>query len=121
MTGDSSTEGLTEHCRELARFDEAQRGVLGERVQRHEAYAKFMEEFAERAPEEIRKDFGVLGDAFGKIAEALEGVDLSPGATPDPEAVARLQEVIRTLDQAKLTKAGTNITAWVQENCTPER
>ena len=51
---------------------------------------------------------------MGSIAEALQGVDLGAGETPDPQALAKLAQ----LDATAATTASTNISTWVTENCT---
>ena len=45
-----------------------------------------MQKFADEAPEDIRDDFQTLADAYSKIADALDGVDLGSGETPPAEA-----------------------------------
>ena len=44
--------------------------------------ADAMQKFADEAPEDIQDDFQTLADAYSKIADALDGVDLSSGDTP---------------------------------------
>jgi polyhydroxyalkanoate synthesis regulator phasin len=83
-----------------------------------EQTAKFFEEFADKTPQAIRGDFKVIAAAYVKIAKALEGVDLSSGKAPDPQAIAKLQKVASEIDQASVTKAETHIASWVQTNCT---
>ena len=67
-------------------------------------------------PEEIRDDFQVLADAYEKIAQALEGVDLS-SETPPADAIAKLAQLSQEIDSAALTEASQNISDWTQENC----
>ena len=68
-------------------------------------------------PEEIRADFQTINEAFGTLVEALKGVDLSGGKTPDAATLAKLQQAMAKIDQAKVTAANAHITAWVQQNC----
>ncbi len=75
------------------------------------------DELADRVPEEIRDDYQVLADNFKEFAEALEGVDLSSGATPDAETLAKLQQAASSMDQPEVRQASENIEAWVSENC----
>jgi hypothetical protein len=79
--------------------------------------AKAFDELASKAPREIKADFETINTAFGKLAEALEGVDLSGTKAPDQETVAKLQTALSEIDQAKLSEASANIAAWAQENC----
>ena len=59
----------------------------------------------------------MIANAYKKIAEVMKDVDLTSGQTPDPDTLAKLQKVQGEIDQAELTKANTNITAWVKKNC----
>ena len=116
---DSDTSGLagSEECRELVTLGSKVTEALGGSGDANlEETQEFLDGFADDAPEEIRDDFEVIAEAYGKIAEALEGVDLT-STTPDPEALAKLQELSSEIDQAELQEANTNITAWVTENC----
>ena len=60
----------------------------------------------------------MLANAMDEIAEALKDVDLSSGATPDPETIQKLQELGQTLDNAEIQQASDNLEAWATENCT---
>jgi len=83
-----------------------------------EEAAQAMKDFADQAPEEIRDDFQTLADAYGKIAEALQGVDLSSGQAPPADVMAKLAEISSEIDTAAVTAASANISAWTTENCT---
>src|SRR3954469_14003430 len=75
------------------------------------------DEMAQKAPAEIKDDFQTIDDAFQKMADALQGVDLSGGKTPDAATLQKLQKLGTEIDQAKLTAAQTNISQWVTANC----
>ena len=79
--------------------------------------SRFFDEFADSAPEEIRADFRVLADAWEVYAEVLPDLQVEPGETPDPEALAKLQEATTSIDQQKVTAASARIEAWTTENC----
>src|SRR5262245_36048816 len=111
-----SFEGSAD-CLQLARLGAQVSEALSGTGADTEKTEEFLNEFADKAPEEIADDFQVIADAYSKIADALGDVDLASGETPDPEALAKLQELSTELDQAELQEANTNITAWVQENC----
>jgi hypothetical protein len=72
------------------------------------------DELAAAAPDDIKADFETLADYMTQVADALQGVDLTSGQTPDPSALAKLQGI----DATKATAASTNISKWVSENCT---
>jgi hypothetical protein len=82
-----------------------------------EDVSTFFDEFAEEAPDEIREDFQVLADAYEAYAEAIEGIDLQSGQTPDPEALQQLQEALTSIDQEEVTAASERISAWANDNC----
>jgi predicted small secreted protein len=104
-------------CRRLAdvstKLSQALSGTGGTDIQKT---AKFLQDFANQAPSDIRADFKAIADAYSKIADALKGVDLTK--QQDPQTLAKLQKLATEIDQAKLTKASSNISAWVQKNCT---
>jgi hypothetical protein len=108
----------SENCREFVQFASALGQALsGTGDTDVEEAAAAMQEFADQAPEEIRDDFQVLADAYAKIANALEGVDLTD-TTPDADAIAKLAQLSQEIDQAELTEASQNISEWTSENCT---
>ena len=79
--------------------------------------AALLKEFADKTPSDIRPDFEVVAAAYAKIAEALKGVNLKPGSTPDPAAIAKLTKLSSELDQTALQKAYTHIGTWAKKNC----
>jgi len=111
-----SFEGSSD-CLELAQLGAKVSQALSGTGADTEKTKEFLNEFADKAPDEISDDFEVIADAYSKIADALGDVDVQAGETPDPEAIAKLQAVASELDQAELQEANTNITAWVTENC----
>jgi hypothetical protein len=118
-TTSSSLSGLAsaKNCRDLAslsqKFSTAFSGSAnGADVKRQ---AALFEEFADKAPTDIRADFKVIADYFSKIADVVGS--LKAGTTPDPATVAKLQKLSTEVDQAKLTQASQHITDWVQKNC----
>lgn len=79
--------------------------------------AKAYDALAEQVPEEIRDAFRTLAAAFSSYAEALKGLDLSSGKTPDAATLAKLASAAKSLDNTKLTAANAEITAWAKKNC----
>ena len=76
-----------------------------------------MQQFADQAPEDIRDDFKTLADAYAKIADALEGVDLSSGETPSADVIAKLARLSQEID-TKVTAGGSAHLRLDAENCT---
>ena len=119
VTTTSKLAGIAsaKNCRDLAevgqKFSAAFSGAA--KAQNLKKEAQLLKEFADRAPAEIRDDFEVLGDYMTKIANAVG--NLKPGATPNAQTLAKLQKLSTEIDQQKLTRASTNISAWVQKNC----
>ncbi len=77
--------------------------------------ASLFQEFADKAPSEIRSDFKTLADYFSKIAEVAGNIKV--GQTPDAATIAKLQKLSTGIDQAKLTQASQHIAAWATKNC----
>jgi hypothetical protein len=97
-----------------AKLQNAFGGTSGDDI---DSVAEVFDELADRVPEEIRDDYQVLADNFKEFADALEGVDLSSGATPDAETLAKLQAAVASMDQPEVQQASENIEAWATENC----
>jgi len=104
-------------CRDLAESGQKLSAAFsgGTSGQSLKKYSELLKEFAKKVPSEIRGDFQVLADYVSKIADATG--NLKAGQTPDPQVLAKLQKLATQIDQAKLTQASQNITAWVQKNC----
>ena len=102
----------TENCEEFAKIGTQISGALTGTTDPDQIKQAF-DDLAAAAPEEIKADFETIADYMSKVADALGGVDLSSGQTPDASALAKLQG----LDATAATAASTNITKWVTENC----
>lgn len=116
-TTDLSVAATAANCRELAdlgrKVSSAVQGAADSKDLKKQA--ELLAEFAEKTPADIRPDFRVFSDYLKKIADALGG--LKPGATPDPEALAKLQKAASEIDQTKVAKASQRISAWVRKEC----
>jgi hypothetical protein len=119
--GTPSLSGLATaaNCTQLAglsaSFSQALSGTGGKDV---EKTAALLKQFADRTPKDIRPDFQVVAAAYGKIADALKGVNLTSGVAPSAAVLAKLTKLSSEIDQKALTKAYTNIGVWAQKNCT---
>lgn len=117
-TAEDEDATLSGECAEFAglgaKITQAMSGAGNEGLD--EASALF-DELASQVPDEIQADFEVVAENFSKIAEAMKDVDLTSGATPSPEDLAKLQELTESLDSEEVRQASENIEAWAQENC----
>ena len=115
-TTDEDIGELGGECAELAgigaKLSQSLSGQAGDLDEASEVF----NEIAEQVPDEIKADYEVIAENFSKIAEALEGVDLTSGQ-PDAEAIAKLQELSTTFDSPEVREASANIEAWVTANC----
>jgi len=113
-TTDEELGELGGECAELAgigsRLAQSLTGQTGDLG----AAADALDEIAEQVPEEISDDYAVIAANFEKIAEALEGVDLS---SPNAETVEKFQQATASLDSEEVTEATANVQAWVTANC----
>lgn len=116
-SSDVDTSGLTGNCAELAGLGSRLASAFGGPNADVADVSRLFDELADEVPDEIKADWEVLARNFEKVAEALQGVDLTSGETPSAEALARLQELSETFDSPAMQEAAANIEAWAQENC----
>jgi hypothetical protein len=81
--------------------------------------AALLQQFAAAAPPAIKADFQTIADAMTKVANALQGVNLKSGATPDPATLAKLAALSSQLNIPALTAASRHIATWAAANCHP--
>lgn len=113
----------SEECASLIGISSAFAQAAGGAGEGLEQSQKLFEEFAAKAPEDIRDDFAVIAEAWTAIVEVYADAGISAGEPPDAEAIAKLQqaseELGRKLDDVKFQEASQNISTWVADNCTP--
>ena len=118
-TASNLPAGLSKNCRDFVdlgqKFSSAFSGASSSKDLKKQV--KLFEEFASKAPEDIRADFKVVADAFSKLVEALGGTSLKSGEAPSAEALQKLQSLSGEIDQQKFTQASQHISTWVQNNC----
>jgi len=108
-----------ENCRQFVKFaSDFSQAMSGTGDTDIKQAADEMQQFADEAPEDIRDDFKTLADYYSKIADALDGVDLSSGQTPSADVIAKLTQLSQEIDTQKATAAGQHISEWTQQNCT---
>lgn len=81
------------------------------------AYAAVLQRLAKTAPTDVRADFGVLADAYTKIASAVAAVYTGPGATPTSDQLKKLAAVGNELNTGAVDHAASNVNVWLQQNC----
>jgi hypothetical protein len=111
------TTALTGQCAQLAGLGSKIAQALGGQDANVQDVSSLFDEVADQVPDEIKADWQVLADNFSKIADALKGTDLSSGATPDAETLAKLQKLTASLDSPQVRQASAHIEAWAKKNC----
>jgi hypothetical protein len=107
-------------CRKLV--DSAQElsqalGAAATDTQKLQDTEKAFQAFVDKAPEEIRPDLQVLADVYSKYIDGLADLDLKPGQTPDAQTIQKLQRLLASVDQTKVTAATQHLEAWTKKNC----
>lgn len=75
--------------------------------------AEVLNEFADKAPSEIKAEFKTVAAFVDKVADIYGSV--KPGQVPDAATVQKLQGL--QADAQKVSAAGAKIAAWAQKNC----
>jgi hypothetical protein len=116
---DLSALSNAKNCTELAqlgqKFSAAFSGAAASQDLKKEA--DLLQQFAAKAPSDIRGDFKVIADYFSKVADAMG--NYKAGQTPDAKTIAKLQKLSTSVDQTKLQAASQHIATWVSQksNC----
>ncbi len=122
-TTNGSSSGATslKDCGSLTNFGQAFSKAIsasaGSGVSGLGAEAAAFKTFADKAPAEIRDQLVIIGDALGKYAEALKGVDLKPGTVPSADTLAKLQAASKSISAPDVAAAGQKISAYVTAHC----
>ena len=116
----SKSFASTKNCKELeglaAKVSQAfQPNANGEIDLNKEADA--LDALAGAAPDEIKSDFKTFADAFKQFAKAYGDVKLKPGETPSAAQIAKLGELSKSFNTAKLQQATQHLAAWGQSHC----
>jgi len=72
---------------------------------------------AAKAPASIREAFETLAAAIGRYVEALDAAGVKPGSAPSGDALAKLQQALKEIDNAEVRQASAKIEAWVKGGC----
>ena len=121
-TGTATTAaGLTAGCQKVAdlsvQFGKALSAAGASGSTDVEKTAKAYEAFAKQVPAEIRDAFETLAKAYAQYAVAIKGIHFEAGQVPDAATIAKLAKAASSLNGQDLTKANTQISAWVTKNC----
>ena len=121
-TGTATTAaGLTAGCQKVAdlsvQFGKALSAAGASGSTDVEKTAKAYEAFAKEVPAEIRDAFETLAKAYAQYAVAIKGIHFEAGQVPDAATIAKLAKAASSLNGQDLTKANTQISAWVTKNC----
>ena len=117
MRRSTGAGALGENCAELAGIgSRLAQSLSGQAGDLDDAQALF-DEVADQVPDEIKDDYEVVAENFGKIAEGLKDLDLGSGATPSAEDLQKLQELTSSLNSPEIQEASENISAWAEKNC----
>jgi hypothetical protein len=118
---DLSGSGLSDDCQALvqasAKYSEAFSSLGSGGSLDVQGAADALQGVADSAPEAIQGAYQTLAEAIGKYAEALDGVDLSSGATPDPATLAKISAAAQSFSTSEVTQATQEISDWTTENC----
>jgi hypothetical protein len=99
-----------------AKISEAMGGANGGTADMSKTMELF-DQLVASAPDEIKDDLQVIADGVGTLAEAMKGIDLTSGATPSADDLAKMQKALASVDSAKLQAASQNVEAWAKDNC----
>jgi hypothetical protein len=121
-TGSAGSTGttvpaLSGKCKDLAQLGTKLSQSMAGQTGDLEDASKVIDELAGQVPDEIKPDFQVIAKNFKKIAVALKGVQLKSGQTPSPAALAKLQQIVSSMDSPEIRRATAHIEAWAAKNC----
>lgn len=108
----------TANCQQLANLgSEYAKALQGTNSSNIKKTSAILKQFADKTPSDIRPAFETVAADYGKIADALQGVNIKQGSIPSPTVIAKLAKLGTEIDSAALAKAETNIATWAQKNC----
>ncbi len=82
-----------------------------------EAAAEAFQDFADDAPEEIRDDIRILGDAYVEYIAVLSDLGLEQATTPSADQIQSITEASEALTTPEVTAASESFTTWASTNC----
>jgi|GEM_PF-4120086 len=76
-----------------------------------------LDQLAKSAPASIRTDVEVVDAQFSKVVSVIKSSGVDVGATTDPQGMAKLQQVLASVNSSSLAKANTHIASWIKSHC----
>jgi hypothetical protein len=77
--------------------------------------AGVLQDYANKAPSDIRADFQVLAAAWAKFATQYKG--FSTADLTNPANLAKMQAALKPLESSDVQAASQHISTWVQNGC----
>ena len=82
-----------------------------------DAFSDELNEFADKAPDEIQDDIRVLADAYAAFIDELSDLDLQEGQVPSGDQIQALTDASEQLNTPEVTQASETFNSWAQTNC----
>jgi hypothetical protein len=82
-----------------------------------EQVAGQLQAMADAAPDEIKADLEVIGEALSDYFAAIAEIGLQPGGVPTEQQIQELTALQETFDQEAFDQASNNVQAWFDANC----
>lgn len=79
--------------------------------------ARAFQDFADDAPEEIRDDIRILGDAYVEYITVLSDLGIEAGETPSADQIQQITEASEALTTPEVTAASERFSTWASTNC----
>lgn len=85
-----------------------------------ETAATYFQDIADKLPKEIRADFAVFADAYGRYAKALvdADIDFSDPSAMDAEQMVKLSALGKDFSEPAVARATANVQAYLEAHCT---
>ena len=93
-------------------------GAAGASGDDAEDSARAFQEFADEAPDEIKDDIQVLGDAYADYIAVLSGLGLQAGETPSADQIQELSQAAEALNTPEVIAASDHFNTWASANST---
>jgi hypothetical protein len=82
-----------------------------------EESSRLFQEFADKAPDEIKDDIQVLADAYAEYIAVLGDIGLQAGETPSADQIQQITQASAALSTPEVAAASENFNTWASTNC----